>query len=637
MGSTVLHVLARRALIEPSQALTAEGAREFLLLEGAWPEQLPESWCSTNRQDLDHLIDARFAWVDAAAEQFATALTNVPAGEPTSSLDLAYLNALKLRYYIVKLMRVVVFFQEFAPHTSQVVLHLEPGDDDYATLFASISATFGFHLHWHWHKPTAADTPPQQPPSGPNFNIRPWRRAFKRALGMFALWSNPALQASTPLRTLFCGNRLWLDPVCEEVLRRGGEAWWLYERFAIRPWFDWRRRGVGQLTCETSSAAQPVAIASPTASNLLSGALPLGRCDLPLPFHGVDLAPTLRHWLADRSRELGHRQAQWVNQIRRHLAHIRPHMVVMDEDATPFTRTLVAVARSLQIPTVVIQHGVPRVRFAFAPQAADWFCAWGRTSQQQIAEWGVPSDRLIVTGSPRYDGWLRSAVRPTAEADEPQHGTTSTKNTILYLATTPPSPRRPDAIGFGMTEAAHAHLLRSTCEAVSSFGRFELVIKLHPRCRNVQAFNDVLQEFPDLPARIVWNQPIDRLAAQAVCVISCASGGGLDASWLGHDVLDLLPPGAVDLLPSDLWGTHGTASHAPDIQAWLEDLFERRAMDVPRTSDPRHAQVLENLNRSATATVVDFLWERPTRNAMTPLTRRAPSGSAHDLSGAAPS
>ncbi|HJT35733.1 MAG TPA: hypothetical protein VJ783_27135, partial [Pirellulales bacterium] len=85
-----------------------------LLLEGSWPDEER----GRDRWSLDDAIDSRFAWIDRWAAKHAERLAQrYPSAGNDDRPTLAYLNELALRYFLVKLLRVVAFFDEVCPPT----------------------------------------------------------------------------------------------------------------------------------------------------------------------------------------------------------------------------------------------------------------------------------------------------------------------------------------------------------------------------------------------------------------------------------------------------------------------------------------------------------------------------------------
>ena len=119
------------------------GASRAVLLEGAWPEA---NRCR-NRLSLDDSIDARFGWVDEEAARLAAlAVNDSRQDKKRCSLTAAGINALSLRYYMVKLARMVAFFTDVCPLAGDDDVHLAVAghrDDDYVDVITSLCRIAG--------------------------------------------------------------------------------------------------------------------------------------------------------------------------------------------------------------------------------------------------------------------------------------------------------------------------------------------------------------------------------------------------------------------------------------------------------------------------------------------------------------
>ena len=269
-------VYARHRLVDPS--LDAHAAA--LLLEGSWPGQSPTAW----RASLDDAIDGRFEWIDLQASHWAEHVSHARAiahgrQKLVDAVTPAYLNALALRYYLVKLIRVVAYFTESRPLGPQDTLELVAArgrDEDYADLLAELARTAGAALEIRWSD--AAGPSPFAP--APNGRLR-------RSLGKLAGLLEPRLgDEASAHRAVLCGNPRVLDPVCRELLDRGARVWWLADRFAVRSWLAWRSSGVGQLVCDCSlgdhnhlAGCLPGSIALPGRESHSGARAVVGRAD----------------------------------------------------------------------------------------------------------------------------------------------------------------------------------------------------------------------------------------------------------------------------------------------------------------------------------------------------------------------
>ena len=541
---------ARHDLIDASHETLdpAFGASRSVLLEGAWPEA---NRCR-NRLSLDESIDARFGWVDEEASRLAgLAVDDSRRDRKHYSPTAAGINALSLRYYMAKLARVVAFFTEVCPPARGDDVHLVVAghrDDDYVDLVTSLCRIAGSKC-----RVTRIERPPPPDPSLPPNQL--WRRRATWWLGCI----EPSIPSNSQPRVVLCGNPHLLDPVCMELARRKCRLWWLYDRFALKTWLRWRRHGVGQLVCQSSLCGE---------NRIEQPRLP------PLLCRQVDLTAPVRRWIGDRIRTYGPRQTRIVDQIGAHFRRVKPDALVLDQDATPFARAAVGLARELGSRSFVVQHGAPAGRFGFAPLAADKILVWGRSSRQTLLRWGVADDRVQVTGSPRHDKlsrtFLRSIRKPSAKA-------TRRPPEILLLATVPPNDHRPAGVQVHLTRSTYAKMLHEAFWAVDRLPNATLVVKLHPRSPNDAVARRLVTQFDQLHARVVTDGPLERWISQANCVLSCLSSAGIDATLAGVPVIQLLPEGCGNVLPAHEWGLLGSATNGIEIERLMARALASRA------------------------------------------------------------
>jgi hypothetical protein len=79
----------------------------------------------------------------------------------------------------------------------------------------------------------------------------------------------------------------------------------------------------------------------------------------------------------------------------------RPRILVLGTDHLPPSSVFCLAAREEGIPTLVVQHGI--VQAFYTPLNADEMATWGESTTETLAGLGVPRERLIALGSPRYD------------------------------------------------------------------------------------------------------------------------------------------------------------------------------------------------------------------------------------------
>lgn len=534
----MLEILARR---DAGASPVSDSRR--LLLEGSWPDG-----CDPQRHaSLDDAIDGRFDWIDRLASSWAAEIAgDAPLGGSAERPSAAYLNALALRYYLVRPLRLVAYFTEVAPlRTGQRVrlAACRRRDADFIAILQQLCRLAGASLTLHGldeAEPAAKDFPRNDS----------WRRLLSSAT---RLLDRPAAIESELPRVVLCGNPRLLDPVCRELVQRGTIAWWLYDRFAVNAWVQWRPRGVGQLVCDSSLGRE-------------------NRLELPsipsLVHRGVDVAPVAAAWLAERVATHGARQTRLVDQIEGHFRAVQPQAVVLDEDATPMARATVAAARRQGAATLVVQHGLPVCRFGFAPLAADGALVWGRSSQEVLSGWGVPPQRIQITGQPRLEQYRHWFGRSASRSPECR------PRRVLLLTIRPPQADRPDAVALHLTPRTYAGMILAAFEAVAAQPGAELIVKVHPRAGVDRAVVEAAERFPQLPVEMVTSGPAEALFSRVRCAVSCGSTAGVEAALAGLPVVALAPPGASAFPTHEAWGLAGTARDASQLRSLIGGILD---------------------------------------------------------------
>jgi len=575
-----LLVAARRSLLDADVA----PERPALLLEGSWPD----SARAPQHDALDEAVDDRFAWIDRKAVELTSALERFGSERPGvldaashERFSAAYLNALALRYYLVKLLRPVAYFTQLRPLSvdDRVELVAAPGDEDYAELMAEICRAAGAGLDVR--RPAVSAAPRVAFPPNPRW--RRWARRLAELLGP-ADRSRLAPRHGARPRVVLCGNPRLLDPACAELRRCGCRLWWLFDRFALKSWLRWRPAGVGQLVCDSSL-----------------GGLSRLRIDVPerLECRGINVAGPVRRWLSARAKTHGRRQTRLVEQVDAHFRRLRPDALVLDEDATPLARAAVGAARRWRTGSLVVQHGVPCSRVAFTPLAADRFLAWGESSADRLVAWGMARERISLVGSPLRRGTnaKRLFFRTRRSAAFPFRP----RPRVLLLCTTPPRDGRPDTVAMRLTRRTYETMLRAAFSAVAALGSAELIVKLHPRAPDDPTVRTLRARLPGLRVKIVRRGRLAAWLRRVDCVVSCGSTGGVEAADAGLPVIQLAPPGTIDFPPAESFGMLGTATREADL-LWL--LGEVRRGSRPAARVPG-TPVFAGAEGSAAARIAD--------------------------------
>lgn len=571
-------VFARRELVPDDLPRSVHA----LLLEGDWPRDRQQS-NAAHRHSLDSEFTAANVWIDETASQLAEQVDQTWRGRFVSSqpgvraakvltANVANLFALKLRYEFVKWLRVIAWFERHPPSADlQLVVDSVSRDaacdGDYARLLAALGEKHGVRVRIT-RRATSAVTPAATSHSVPPVQESRWRRLAE------LLCRGLAPQPRARQQAVFAfGQPRILEPLFGEVLRRSQGGVWVRDHFAPRSWLKWRFRGGEQLVLgRRTTVAKHDATG---ADEPKIDALPAVSC----AFRGVDLGFCVaqfltRQWTANHS-SLEDEWTAWLAAFDKQ----RPACLLLDEDATPRKRLAVLAAQTYHIPTFVVQHGVPRVRFGFAPLAADVFLAWGETSAARMRGWGVPRERIIIAGRADLELPATSTAKATSRDAGPR---------ILLFATTPPRDHRPEPVEFHLTTQAHDDLLRNVLAAVQSSPGATLVIKRHPRCQAAALYRALSAEFPRVRVQLTQTGSPLELAAAADVVLNMASGAGVEAAAAGARVIELVPAGGHPLPDAGRWGAIGVATTQEEITALLQSAWDaaRAAAKASANSTP---------------------------------------------------
>ncbi len=584
--------------------------------------------CRTGLYELDRLIDTRWSWIDQEATRLAEELA--APGAPGIRWDqagedgqrLCFLHALKLRYHLVAVLRVVAFLDCYQGHWDRLaVVCSHKMTPAWSLLLSAWGQARGKEV-------LLLDAAGRRLPAGRDFggagspgrqseSAEPVAREAERTARLGFPASSFSLKnlvrrvlgwlhtcqvelvrrsRSASAQTLWlCGNPRLLAPLAPEFCRRGWRPLWLFPQMALRWWGTSVRHGWGQWFYQPEGDRSGRMADSPVPR--------LARVD----FRGIDLAAALNPWLAQRWQQDQPRLESVERSLRRAWERFPPSLLVLDEDATAVKRLMIQLARRHRVPVVVVQHGVPRVPFGFVPPAADALCLWGETSAEQLRRWGVDSRRLFVTGSPAHDELFAPGGRfhvpgaPRPAFAEAEALSDPKPLRVLLLATTRPRPQRPEPASFHLTASEYARLLQLAVDVVLEQPGWELTIKLHPRDTQREWYRRFVPEGDRHRVRIDTRHTLWQLLPAHQVVLHVASGAGVEAALAGWPVVELLPRGGAELLPARPWGMQAAVSTRAELREALRRLVEHG----PRSTAEVREQVMANFGRRAAPRVVE--------------------------------
>jgi len=80
------------------------------------------------------------------------------------------------------------------------------------------------------------------------------------------------------------------------------------------------------------------------------------------------------------------------------------NLILVWDDSLEFNRTLVIVGKDLEIPSIMVQHGIWGTELTIAEKIyVDKIALWGERSKKGLIGRGINPSRLTITGNPGYD------------------------------------------------------------------------------------------------------------------------------------------------------------------------------------------------------------------------------------------
>ncbi|MBI4789821.1 MAG: hypothetical protein HY782_22540 [Chloroflexi bacterium] len=203
-------------------------------------------------------------------------------------------------------------------------------------------------------------------------------------------------------------------------------------------------------------------------------------------------------------------------------AAIRAHeidLILVPFDAPPVQRMLIEVGRALDIPSMVVLHGLPGAYNARYNCCADYFASWGPATIEIYKTLGCSTTNMRVTGSPKLDTYLPIPKRPRI----PVRSILILTNPQDYSSTLP-------------AEDDPEHYIFTVLAACRDLRECEFVVRPHPAESPIR-YRDWLAPLALPNLSIQARTPIETLLAQADLVITPVSTVALEAMALGIPIL----------------------------------------------------------------------------------------------------
>jgi hypothetical protein len=214
--------------------------------------------------------------------------------------------------------------------------------------------------------------------------------------------------------------------------------------------------------------------------------------------------------------------------------------VVLASDQHPIGRLAVTAAHEANVATVVVQHGLPRIRIGLVPVIADRIAAWSANSAAWLADRGTSAHRIVITGNVRVDAAVGMSRRDARESVDRGVGLSGSPRLLLALS--------PDA---GI--AVNQWLVDTTLELVAALSDAALIVKLHPGQTDASFVRSrIASRGVRARVRVLRREPIEPLLAWADATFLYRSSVAVESLVQGTPVVLLMPPDSEHASPPEL-------------------------------------------------------------------------------------
>jgi hypothetical protein len=267
--------------------------------------------------------------------------------------------------------------------------------------------------------------------------------------------------------------------------------------------------------------------------------------------------------------------ANTIDAARRDLERLKPDAVLVPSDNTPPFSAVTHVARAMNIPVILLQHGMDCERYYLDDAYASHIATWGPYRRERYAhdsEWEPEQVRDV--GNVHYDHVDASLLVQKAE---PGHWVWVTR------------PHRPQKCYAPSRYPDEGHrILDALIKAMQVVPDCTLTIKPHP-CDDADVYRDRLSERVRVSTDAVWP-----LMAQAELLITEDSTAGMDAMLLGKPLVHVHFAESAPVMPFVSFGAALPAFDEQDLvdavrKAHCLSEDERSAMQSGQDAFLRHA------------------------------------------------
>jgi hypothetical protein len=186
-------------------------------------------------------------------------------------------------------------------------------------------------------------------------------------------------------------------------------------------------------------------------------------------------------------------------------------------DSLQIEKTAMTIGKKMNIPTVVLQHGLvshrdnadkmeSHIRISgLLPLVSEYFAVWGKIMQNYAIKMGMKKENVAIVGSPRYDSFFNKKINPK-------------KRKIILFATSGLGNNHVAGFTSNVLEE-YEDSIKTVCNTIKKLEGYELVVKLHPYSTDFIDIKKIIKDI-DPSVKIIQNINISKLIEECDILIT---------------------------------------------------------------------------------------------------------------------
>lgn len=262
----------------------------------------------------------------------------------------------------------------------------------------------------------------------------------------------------------------------------------------------------------------------------------------------------------------------------------KPRVILSCDVNDPRSRLVQLMGERKGVPSIDVQFGfynVDDTEWCF--QLGQIVAATGSYNQATLRVHGVPDQKIVVTGTPRYDkieDWAKSA---DVESIREQYGISANQKFVLFAS-------QPYYYGSFASLESRNQMIRALFSEARDVQAIKVVVKPHP-LEDQSEIDRLVDEYPGI-IKISGRANIRPLIVACDAFVTFYSQTAFDAMVLDKPVMNLDFPRAYEYRGFREWGATYLASDASEVAAFLRIVGDNRVNPLRESLASKRSAVL---------------------------------------------